>query len=553
MRWFQNYSPISGSLGLTAVVVAFPIFFLFWALAIKRMKGHIAAVLTLLLTLAIAIAVYRMPVIPAVSAAALGMASGLWPIGWIIFTAVFFYNINVEAGQPAIIANSISSLSRDRRLQALLIAFCFSGFMEGVSGEGAPVAVAAAMLIGLGFSPLSAAVLCLVANTPPVPFGPLGVPTSMMISVTGMNGTAITRAVGSDMTILALLVPIFMLVVLSGLKRALAVWPAALVAGASYAVTCYWVSHHLGGELTAILSAFVSMICLSLFLGFWRPKQIWRFANETDALAQPEAHYTKRQILKAWAPYLLLIVVMSCWGMPAFGHFVQNRLHLVLSVRHWPGLDGVIYRTAPAVDTPTMYPAAYHWDVFTAPGTAMLICAFGAMAMLRVSSSRALKVFIVTWHQLSFTLVTLAAVVGIGYLANYSGMSSTLGLACAHYAGKLFPILSPLIGWLGVFLTGSVTSSAALFGKLQQVTATEIGINPVLTTSANLFGGVAGKLISPQSIAIACAATGLVGKESDIFLRMIKYSLALLAVIVVIVLLQAWAMPGFVPQDPGSG
>ena len=553
MHWLHNYSAVGDSLSLTAMFAVLPIFFLFWALAYKRMKGYLAASLTLLLMLLVAVAAYGMPGRAAVSAALLGMASGLWPIGWIILTAVFFYNLTVEAGQSGIIQSSISSLSRDRRLQTLLIAFCFSAFLEGVSGEGAPVAVAAAMLIGLGFTPVSAAVVCLVANTPPVPFGPVGVPTSMMISVTNINGAAMTKTIGSDMTILALVIPFFVLVVISGFKRAIGVWPGALVVGCSYAVTCFVVSHYLGAELPAIISSFVSIVCLIVFLKFWKPKQTWQFAYDSNNTKQAKASYTRRQVLTAWSPYLLLMSIMSFWGTPAFARFVQNKLHWVVNIPHWPGLDGIVYRTAPIVDVPTMYPASYRWDFLTAPGTAMLICALATMAILGISPSRGVKVFRTTCNQLVFALVTLAAVVGIGYLANYSGMSYTLGLACASYAGKLFPIFSPVIGWLGVFLTGSVTSSAALFGKLQQVTATQIGINPVLTTSANLFGGVAGKLISPQSIAIACAATGLVGRETDVFRNTIKYSLSLLGFVVVIVLLEAWVVPGVIPMDPGAG
>jgi L-lactate transport len=553
MPWLHNYSAVGHSLGLTAMVAALPIFFLFWALAYKRMKGYVAASLTLLLMLLVATTAYGMPGPAALSAAVLGMASGLWPIGWIILTAVFFYNLTVEAGQSEVIQSSISSLSRDRRLQALLIAFCFSAFLEGVAGEGAPVAVAAAMLIGLGFTPLLAAVVCLLANTPPVPFGPVGVPTSMMISVTNINGAVMTRTICSDMAILALFIPFLVLIAVSGFKRTLEVWPAALVAGFSYAVACFVVSRYLGVELPAIISSFVSMVCLLVFLKFWRPKQIWQFAYDSNNTTQAKTIYTRGQVLTAWSPYLVLMSMMSFWGTPAFTRFVENKLHWVLNIPHWPGLDGIVFRTAPIVDVPTMYPASYRWNFLTAPGTAMLICAIATMAILRISPSRGLKVFRATCNQLVFALVTLAVVVGIGYLSNYSGMSYTLGLACASYAGRLFPIFSPAIGWLGVFLTGSVTSSSALFGKLQQVTATQTGISPVLTTSANLFGGVAGKLISPQSIAIACAATGLVGRETDIFRNTIKYSLALLAFVVVIVLLQAWVVPGAIPVDPGTG
>jgi L-lactate transport len=553
MPWLHNYSALGHSLSLTAMVAALPVFFLLWALAYKRMKGYLAASLTLLLMLLVAVTAYGMPVRAAVSAAILGMASGLWPIGWIILTAVFFYNLTVEGGQSEIIQSSISSLSKDRRLQALLIAFCFSAFLEGVSGEGAPVAVAAAMLMGLGFKPLSAAVVCLVANTPPVPFGPVGVPTSMMISVTNIDTTVMTKTIGSDMAILALVIPFLVLVVISGFKRSIEVLPAALVAGFSYAVTCFVVSLYLGVELPAIISSFVSMVCLVVFLKFWRPKQIWRFAYDSNNPTQAKTSYTRRQVWIAWSPYLLLMSIMSFWGTPAFIRFVQNKLHWVLNIPHWPGLDGIVYRTSPIVDVPTVYPASYRWDFLTAPGTAMLICAIATMAILRISPARGLKVFRATCNQLVFALVTLAAVVGIGYLANYSGISYTLGLACASYTGKLFPVVSPVIGWLGVFLTGSVTSAAALFGKLQQVTAIQTGINPVLTTSANLFGGVAGKLISPQSIAIACAATGLVGRETDIFRNTIKYSLALLGFVVLIVLLEAWVVPGVIPADPGAG
>lgn len=548
MQWFHNYSAVGNSLGLTALIVAIPIFFLFWALAIKRMKGHWAGVLTLLLTLIITILVYKMPVSVAVSAALLGMATGLFPIGWIILTAVFFYNLTVEAGQFEVLKSSISTLSSDRRLQALLIAFCFSAFMEGVSGQGAPVAVAAAMLIGLGFSPLPAAVICLVANTPPVPFGPVGVPTNMMISVTGMKAGPITKAIGLDMVIMALIIPFFMLVVMVGWKKMMQVWPAALVAGVSYAITCYYVSQHLGAELPAILSSFVSLLCLIALLKIWKPAEIWRFPNDPLVAKEKESKYTTGQIVKAWLPWVVLMTVMGIWGITAFKGWV-NAKHWFVMVGSWPGLDGIVYRVAPVVAKPAKLAANYKWEYFLAPGTAMLISSFVAMMILKISPARGAKVFGRTCKQLVYALITLSSVIGIGILANFSGMSYTLGLAFANYTGKLFPLFSPVIGWLGVFLTGSVTSSAALFGKLQQVTAIAIGINPVLTTSANLAGGVMGKLISPQSIAVACAATGLIGRETDIFRSTAKYSVILLAFISVLVLLQAYVFPGMVPQE----
>jgi lactate permease len=549
MPWFHNYSAVGNSLGLTALVVSIPIFFLFWALAFKRMKGHIAGLLTLLLTLIVTIAAYRMPVSAALSAAALGMVNGLFPIGWIILTAVFFYNLTVDAGQFDVIKSSISAISADRRLQALLIAFCFSAFMEGVSGQGAPVAVAAAMLIGLGFPPLSAAIICLVANTPPVPFGPVGVPTAMMISVTKISERVMTKAIGLDMCIIAIIIPFFMLIVLAGWIKTLEVMPAALVAGVSYAITCYFATHYIGVELPAILSSFVSMVCLVVFLRFWKPASIWRFPGDPALTVESSAKYTSAQVLKAWSPFVVLMLIMGVWGIPAFKMFILNKLHWFVSIPAWPWLDGVVFRSAPIVAKPAKYAASYRWEFFTAAGTAMMISSLVAMVILRIGPSRGVRVFKKTFKQLAFALVTLASVLGIAFLANYSGMSYSLGLAFANYTGHAFPAFSPVIGWLGVFLTGSVTSSAALFGKLQQVTAVQIGVNPVLTTSANLFGGVMGKLISPQSIAVACAATGLVGRETDIFRSTLRYSLILLALVIVIVLLQAYVVPGMLPTD----
>jgi lactate permease len=551
--WYHNYSAVGNSLGLTALVVSIPILFLFWALAFKRMRGHVAGLLTLLLTLIVTVLSYHMPLSAALSATVLGMLNGLFPIGWIILTAVFFYNLTVEAGQFEIIKNSISSISADRRLQALLIAFCFSAFMEGVSGQGAPVAVAAAMLIGMGFPPLSAAIICLVANTPPVPFGPVGVPTQMMISVTKINDSVMTRAIGIDMCIMAIIIPVFMLVVLSGWKKAMEVLPAALVAGISYAITCFFVTHYIGVELPAILSSFVSIICLIVFLKVWKPKTVWRFADDPDVTREMQAPHTTGEVVKAWSPFVVLMAIMGVWGIPAYKNYILNKLHWFVAVPSWPWLDGIVFRTAPIVAKPAKYAASYRWEYFTAAGTAMLISAAVAMVILGISPARGAKVFAKTFKQLKFALVTLASVLGIAFLANYSGMSYTLGLAFAHYTGHAFPAFSPVIGWLGVFLTGSVTSSAALFGKLQQVTAVAIQVNPVLTTSANLFGGVMGKLISPQSIAVACAATGLVGRETDIFRNTLRYSVILLLIVIAIVLLQAFVIPGMVPVDVVSG
>jgi len=550
MPWNQNYAALNGSLLLTALVVAIPIFFLFWALAVKRMKGHVAGLLTLLLTIIISVLVYRMPLSAALSASALGMVTGLFPIGWIILTAVFLFNLTVESGQFEVIKSSISSLSPDRRIQALLIAFSFSAFMEGVAGQGAPVAVAAAMLIGLGFPPLPAAVICLVANTPPVPFGPVGVPTLMMSTVTGIPATTMARAVGIDMAFMALIIPFFMLVVMVGFKRAKEVLPAALVAGISYAAASLVVSTYFGPELPAITASVVSLVCLIIFIRFWQPKTTWNFPEDETSRVATGVSYSAGKILKAWSPFLILMVVMGIWGTPIFKNYAEKTHHWFLAVPHWPGLDGVVFKAAPIVAKPVAYAASYKWQWLTAPGTAMFLSALISMAILGIRPATGARVFLKTFMQLRFALITLASVIGLGFLANYSGMSFTLGLAFAVLTGMAFPIFSPVIGLVGVFLTGSVTSSAALFGKLQQVTAVHLGLNPVLTTSANLFGGVMGKLISPQSIAVACAAVGLVGKETDIFRKTLKYSMILLGIVVVVVLLQAFAIPWILPTAP---
>lgn len=549
VKWYHNYSALGNNLALTSLAVAIPIFFLFWALAIKRMKGHIAGVLTLLIAIIDVVLVYVMPVSIALSSSLLGIVNGLFPIGWIVLSAVFLYNLTVESGQFEIIKNSISSLSSDRRIQALLIAFSFSAFMEGAAGQGAPVAIAAAMLIGLGFDPFYAAIICLAANVPPVPFGPVGTPTIMMSTVTGISDRVLTQAVGRQVFLIAIIIPIFMLVVMAGWKATKDVLPAALVTGLSFAVSYYLITENLGPALPSIVASLVSLIALAVFLRFWQPKNTWRFPEDPEVAKAEIPHYTGGQIIKAWSPFIILMIVMGIWSTPAFKSWVSNDLRWFVNIKHWPGLDGLVFRTSPIVSTPTVYPASYRWDFFAAAGTAILVSALLSMLINGIGLGKAAQVFGKTLKQLVYSLITIASVLGLASLANYSGMSYTLGLAFAA-TGKVFPVFSPVIGWLGVFLTGSVTSSAALFGKLQQVTAQQIGLNPVLTTSANLIGGIMGKLISPQSIAIATAATGLVGKETDIFRRTLRYSAILLVLVILLILLQAYAFPGVVPELP---
>ncbi len=546
MQWYQNYSAVGNSLALTALVVSIPIFFLFWALAVKRMKGHVAGLITLLLTIILVILVYKMPVGIALSATGLGVVNGLFPIGWIVITAVFLYNLTVEAGQFEIIKSSIASLSSDRRLQALLIAFSFSAFIEGAAGFGTPVAIAAAMLVGLGFEPLYAAGLCLVANTAPVAFGSIGTPVVMMGKVTGISDVVLAQAVGRQLPLLGIIVPFYLIFIMAGWKKTIEVLPAVLVTGISFAVAQFWTANFLGPYLPNIIASLISLIALAVFLKFWKPKSIWRFPNDREQAPGETKNYSAAQIIKAWSPFIILTVMVGIWGTTNFKDWVLKDLKWFVNIPSWPGLNGLVYKTAPISVKPAVYAANYRWDFFAAAGTAMLISAILTMVVLKISPARGVRVFGQTMKQLVYPIITIGSVLGFAYLANYSGLSYTLGLLFAT-SGQVFPFFSPILGWLGVFLTGSNTSSSALFGKLQQVTAEQIGMNPVLTTSANLTGGCVGKLISPQSIAVASAATGLIGRESDVFRYTLKHSLILLGIICILIMIQAYLVPGILP------
>lgn len=545
MPWTQDYAALGGSLGLTALAVSIPIMFLFWALAVKGMKGYVAGLITLAITIVDVIIVYKMPVTLALSATAYGMLYGLWPIAWIVITAVYLYNLTVVSGQFDIIKSSIASISDDRRLQALIVAFCFGAFLEGAAGFGAPVAITGALLIGLGFDPIKAAGLCLIANTAPVAFGAIGAPIITAGAVTGMGDFVISQAVGRQLPFLSVIIPLYLVILMAGWKSAKEVLPAILVTGVSFAVAQWWSANYLGAYLPDIISSLFSLVCTTVFLKFWKPKTVWRFPHERGTKEPEMKKYTGGQIAKAWSPFVILTVMVTIWGTPSFKTFILDKLHLVLKFS-WPGLDGMIYKAAPIVAKPAVYEAIFKWDFLSAGGTAILIAAIISTIILGIKPSTAVKVFGDTLKQLMYPVINISAVLGFAYLANYSGLSYTLGLFFAS-TGAFFPVLSPVLGWLGVFLTGSDTSANALFGKLQQVTAEQLGMNPVLTVAANSSGGVVGKMISPQSIAVAAAATTLVGRESELFKFTVKHSLAMLAAVIVIICLQAYVVPGMIP------
>jgi lactate permease len=548
-QWTQNYQAVGGSLGLTALVATIPVIFLFWALAIKRMKGHIAGIGTLLVAILVAIIAFKMPVSLALSATLYGALQGIFPIGWIVITAVFLYNLVVEAGQFEVIKYSISSLTDDRRLQALLIAFCFGAFLEGAAGFGTPVAISGAILIGLGFNPLYAAGLCLIANTAPVAFGGIGIPIITAGQVTGIDPMLISQAVGRQLPLISLLVPLYLVIIMAGWKGAKEVFPAIAITGISFAGLQWFSANYMSPMLPDIIASLGSMIALAVFLKLWKPKNIWRFEGEKAAV-KSNVNYTGGQILKAWTPFAILTLMVGIWGTTSFKNYIGKTLKWFINF-NWPGLytdagKPIIYKAAPIVAKPAAYAAQYKWDFFAAAGTAILITAIISAIILKVSPAKFLNVFSKTFKQLIFPLTNIAAVLGFAYLANYSGLSYTLGLAFAA-TGAAFPFLSPFLGWMAVFLTGSDTSANALFGKLQQVTGEQIGVNPVLTVAANSSGGVCGKMISPQSIAVATAAVGLVGKESDLFRFTLKHSLLFVVVVGVMTYLQAYVVPWMIP------
>jgi lactate permease len=546
MQWNQDYYAVAGNVFLTALCASIPMIFLFWALAVKKMKGHLATFYAMVLTMVIAIVVYNMPILTTLSATAYGAANGIFPLCWLIFNAVLLYNLIIESGNFETIKSSIASVSNDRRIQAILIGFCFSAFLEGTTAQGAPVAIAAAMLIGLGFPILPAAIVCLVGNTVPVPYGPVGMPTITMANVSGIDANIVTAAVGGVMCFYSLIIPIFMLVVMSGWKATREVLPVCLVASVSYLIPNWFITQNMGPALPSLLSPLISLICVIVFLKFWQPATTWRFADDSAIAQQGQGRHSAGQILYAWTPFILVTLFLFVWSTKAFKAFSAGLGFILKMPGGWPGLNGVVYKAAPIVKTPEIYKAVFSFDLFAAIGTALLIVSVLTAMIFRLKGSTFAKVFWATFRQLKFALITIICVLAIAHLSNYAGISFTLGLAFAA-TGSLFMVFSPLIGFLGVFLTGSVTTSSALFGNLQRVTAMQLELNPLITVTASMVGAVMGKLISPQSIAIATAATGLIGREGDILSKTVKYAFILLGIGIVVMLILTYLMPWYFP------
>ena len=566
MTFTQNFTAVGGSLGWTALIAVIPILYFFWALVIKKMKGHNAGLTTLLVSLALAVIAFKVPAGTAIMSATQGAVYGLIPIGWIIITSVFLYNLTVKTGYFNIIRHSVLSITEDRRIQALLVAFSFGAFLEGAAGFGAPVAISAALLVGLGFNPLYAAGLCLIANTAPVAFGAIGVPITAMEGPTGIAATEISKVVGRQLPLLSVFLPFFLIVIMAGFKKAVEVLPAVLVSGISFALTQFLSSNFLGPELPDVLSALVSLVALAVFMKFWQPKTIFRFKEEQEVAAtvatvgqnegEHEEHYSVGEVLKAWSPFIILTGFISIWGIPTIklaltGHYEGTNVIL-------KGVNAIGHALTFMPEVPFLHnkvlsgtshepiAAVYKLELLGAAGTAILLAAVVTKFVLKVSWSKWIVTLIETVNEIKYPLITICSVVAFAYVANVAGMTTTLGLVLAK-TGALFPFFSPVLGWLGVFITGSDTSSNVLFAKLQQVTAGSVGMDPTLSLAANSSGGVTGKMISHQTIAVATAAVGLAGKESELLRFTLKYSIFLLLLICILTFLQSnvlsWMLP----------
>ncbi len=545
-KFTQILTPVGDSIYLSALVALIPIVYYLVALAVFKMKGWLTGLTTLILAIILAVIFFKMPVGFAVASTFHGITYGILPIGWIILMSVFLYKMTVKTGHFNIIRDSVTSLTDDRRIQALLIAFSFSSFLEGSAGFGAPVAISAALLVGLGFKPLYAAGIALVANTAPVAFGAVGIPITAVNGIgTYSNGNPITALeisamVGNQLPILAVIVPFYVVFIMAGFKKTLEILPVILVSGISFAVAEYVSAVYLGPDLPAILASLVSLLATVILLKFWQPKTTWKFKDEVeDAVKVEKPKHSAKDIVTAWSPFVVLIATICIWTLkPVKAFFATFVTTINVPLIHKNIISSMSGKEVAAV---------YKLDIIGATGTSILVAAIIAKFIIKLSWSDMGKVFVETFNEIKIALLTICFVVGFAYVMNASGMTNTLGSALAA-TGKAFVFFSSALGWIGVFITGSDTSSNLLFTKLQEVTANGVGMNPLLAVAANASGGVAGKMISPQSIAVAAAAVGLVGKESELLKYTFKHSIVILLIISAIVAAQStgllsWMVP----------
>jgi len=534
--WEQNYLPVADNLALSAFLAAIPIFALLTLIGIMRKPAWVAAVSGLVTAFIIAIAVYGMPVKLAVGAATYGAAQGLFPIGWVVYWAIVLYRITLDTGKFEIIKDSIGGLTPDRRLQAMLIAFAFGAFIEGATGFGTPVAVAAAMLTGLGFSPFFAAGICLLANTAPVAFGSIGTPIVTLASITGLPELELSAWVGRLCAPISIFVPAYLILVMGGRKGLKGVIPAAVVCGLCFASTQYLVSNYIGPQLTDILAAMAAILGLVILFKVWQPADQFVMAGDHQATLTVRKHPTNETLL-AWSPYILLVIFVLVWGSP-WGKAVLDQATVVFE---WPGLHNQVQQSLPVVNTPTPYAARYSFGWLSAAGTACALASLVASFVLKMPFGQYVATLGKVLRQMAFSLLTIASVLALALLMNYSGSIVTMGMAFSA-TGVLFPFFSALLGWLVVFLTGSDTSANALFGNLQVITANQLGLDPAMMAAANSAGGVMGKMISLQSLAVAVAATGMARAQEGELLRFtFKHSVFLASVLGALSMIYAYS------------
>jgi len=556
--WAQGYDPL-GHWWLSTIFAAFPIVVLLGTLAVFHMKAHYSAVLGLATALLIAVGIFHMPIKMASITALYGAGTGLFPIGWIILNVIFLYRMTLETGRFKVLQESMTGITQDCRLQLLLIAFSFGAFFEGASGFGTPVAVTAALLIGLGFKPLQASGLSLIANTAPVAYGALGTPIITLAKVTGYSDFILGAQVGRILPFFSVLVPFWLVWAYAGYKGMKEIWPAVTVAGVTFAIPQFLVSNFMGPSLTDIIAAIVSMLCLIAFLKIWQPKKIWGLEGHQEGeqrAARGQHGYSRGEVARAWLPWLILMVCVFCWGHDTGKKIMNTPEKVFTSMSTWStppstitnpqfpvnGLNKLSQRMPPVVAKPTPEAAVFGFNWLSATGSGILFAAVISGFIMGLSFTRIVAMWWTTLWHIRFSLMTIAAMLSLGILTRYSGVDATMGLAFAR-TGHLYPFFGTLLGWLGVALTGSDTSSNVLFGSLQKISAQQIGISPVLMCAANSAGGVMGKMIDAQSIVVASTATEWYGHEGDILRYVFFHSIALAALVGIMVTLQAYVFP----------
>ncbi len=552
MVWSQIYDPLNNA-WLSTIIASLPVIALLGALGIFHVRAHVAALLALAVSLTCAVFVFGMPAALAAKTVLLGAAFGLLPIGWIIINIIFLYQITERLGLFKVLQDSITGITEDRRLQLLLIAFCFGAFFEGAAGFGTPVAVTGAILIGLGFSPLAASGLSLIANTAPVAYGALGTPVLALAAVTGLPLLDLSAMIGRQLPVFSVIVPFWLIVAFAGWRGALQIWPAIIVAGISFAVPQFLVSNFHGPWLVDVVASLTSMASLTLFLKRWHPGTIWTTVERPavavhsvgaaavhEAAAAPARQsHALAKVWQAWLPWIVLSVGVFLWGLPAVKLLLDS-----ISIFRFPidGLDNMVQRVPPVVAKPQAEAAVYILNWLSTTGTGILICAVIAGKLIGASFRTMLDVYWETLIRVRYSLLTIVAMLALGYTTRYSGLDATLGLAFAH-SGTLYPFFGTLLGWIGVALTGSDTASNVLFGSLQRISSEQLGLNPILMGAANSSGGVMGKMIDAQSIVVAATATNYHGREGLILRYVFFHSIALASLVGLLITLQAYVRP----------